>query len=273
MKHYARALSALFIVVLPLALLGAAGIPNLPASRQAVTILNPGTGDYLGFRIVVEPNGKVSAIDAAGRAVGYLSVAVTQTLFTDVASAAPLASLPASTCSATASNDTTIAVNAAITVSWNGQRSPLLLCATDPRAVKLVADATAIQRGLYVQAYRTRVGTMWSGASDGGVLVGSNARSVNLGGFGVSSGFNNAFGGAGFSNGSSFSNGQLNSGGAFSSGSFSNSGAFSSSGFGVGGSLSNGTFAASPSSGSVNSGSFSSGGAFTTGSFNANTSP
>jgi hypothetical protein len=138
-------------------------------ASNAAMIYNPGNSDVAGFRIVVDPNGKAAAIDGAGRGSSELQPDIAQKFFSDLAAAGPLNKLPAGDCSsAKADASTTVEVSASIVVSWNGQRTPALSCVTDPRAVKIVLDATTIQRALYVQAYRKRTMTYGGGYAYGG---------------------------------------------------------------------------------------------------------
>ena len=150
-------LCALAVLLLAPAFIGAA-VPVLPQPPNAAMIYNPGSGDYAGFRIVVNPDGRAIAIDGAGRTSAQLQSDLVDRFFADLGSAVPLAQLSAKPCGDEAGPNasTTVEVNAAITVSWKGQHSGPLRCATDVRAQKLLLDATEIQRALYVQAYRTR---------------------------------------------------------------------------------------------------------------------
>jgi len=141
---------------------GTHGVKTAPAPtliHNAAMISTPGNGDYAGFQIVVEPNGKAAAVDGAGRASNELAPDVVQAFFADLAGAGPLDKLPAGECSSAASRvpSTSVEVNAPIVIWWNGQHTAALACVTDSRAVKIVLDATTIQRALYVQAYRKRV--------------------------------------------------------------------------------------------------------------------
>jgi hypothetical protein len=157
MRFRLHNLCALAVSLLALAFIGAA-VPALPQPPNAAMIYNPGSGDYAGFRIVISPDGRAIAIDGAGHTSAQVQSDLVDRFFADLGSAGPLAQLPAKPCGDEAgpSASTTVEVNAAITISWKGQHSGLLRCATDVRAQKLLLDATEIQRALYVQAYRTR---------------------------------------------------------------------------------------------------------------------
>jgi hypothetical protein len=163
MNSLPKLLSTIAVSAIAFALMGASTpdssyVPSLTMAHNAAMIFNPGGGDYAGFRIVVEPSGGAAAVDGAGRATSELQPDVVQKLFADLASAGPLDKLPIGDCASTKpdATSTSVEVNAAIVITWNGQHTPSLSCVTDPRAVKIVLDATTIQHALYVQAYRKR---------------------------------------------------------------------------------------------------------------------
>ena len=89
MNRHIQPFFGVFVAALAVTLLGASSIPTLPMSKSAAMIYNPGNGDYSGFRIVVEPNGKAMAVDAAGRASNELNSDVAQRFFDDLSAAAP----------------------------------------------------------------------------------------------------------------------------------------------------------------------------------------
>jgi hypothetical protein len=150
------------ISALAIALLGASNVPNapnvpnLPIPTNGAMIYNPGTGDYSGFRIVVAPDGRAIAIDGAGHTATQLQSDVVAKFFSDLAAAGQLGQLSARPCSADVNAPTTVEVNSSITITWKGQHSPALTCATDGPSQNLLLDATQIEHALYVQAYRSR---------------------------------------------------------------------------------------------------------------------
>lgn len=156
MNLSAKRVLPLAISALAIALLGASSVPNLPLPANGAMIYNPGTGDFSGYRIVVTPDGRAISIDGAGHASTQLQNDVVTKFFDDLGSAGSLSQLSAKPCNADVNAPTTVEVNAAITISWKGQHSPALTCATDPTAQRLLLDATQIQHALYVQAYRRR---------------------------------------------------------------------------------------------------------------------
>jgi hypothetical protein len=176
MTRLSHRVLALGICLLAPVLLGASNVPVLPVPPNAAMIYNPGSGDYAGFRIVVNADGRAIAIDGAGHIATQLQNDLVQKFFGDLSSAGPLDQLSAKPCTEGMSENatTTVEVNSAVTISWKGQHSPELVCATDPRAQKLLLDATEIQHALYVQAYRKRnlltYGTSYAAAAPPAVL-------------------------------------------------------------------------------------------------------
>jgi len=159
---YSRAALATALVGLSFALLGAGTAPStLP---PGATILNPGNAEYTGYAIALLPDGRAWAIDATGRAHGQVSYALSQAFFADLAAAGPLAQLPIRQCTAPSGN--TSPAQLGVFVAWHNQHTPNLQCGIDQRSDRLLADATAIARALYVQAYRARPVVIGTGHSD-----------------------------------------------------------------------------------------------------------
>ncbi|HEY6357459.1 MAG TPA: hypothetical protein VIX35_04410, partial [Vicinamibacterales bacterium] len=154
MIRYSKAVMAAALAAVSSVLIGAGSLPASPPT--SVTIYNPGDADFTGYAIAVEPDGHAWSMDGAGRSQSQLPFAVTQAFFTDIAAASPLSGLSARACATSHSPETNSQANPAIYLVWHGQHSPNLQCATDPRADRLLAEATAIARAMYVQAYRVR---------------------------------------------------------------------------------------------------------------------
>jgi hypothetical protein len=153
--RYSDVVMAAALVALSSALMGAGTLPANPST--AVTIYNPGDTDFTGYAIAVEPDGQAWSMDGAGRSQSQLPFAVTQAFFTDLAAAGPLTSLTAHPCTASReTSETNSQTDPGIYLVWRGQRSPNLQCASDPRADRLLADATSIAHAMYVQAYRVK---------------------------------------------------------------------------------------------------------------------
>jgi hypothetical protein len=143
-------IAALALATLPSAALGDAGPPPLPIPTGGVMIVSPPTGDLIGYRIVIAPSGDATAVDGAGRAQKALPPAVVSALFADVVAAMPLSKLPTVTCTPTPKAPTPLLV------SYRGETTPDVTCASDPKAAALYADVQAVARTLYVANYRSR---------------------------------------------------------------------------------------------------------------------
>lgn len=157
MNKQLRAFSAFGALASAIFMLGAASVSDSPVPKDAALITNAGTGDYAGFRIVVERSGHAAAVDGAGRASSELRSDVVDQFFQDLTAATPIANRNTRPCDAgTDLSMKSNEINASIDISWNGKSWSRLRCISDARAGRLMADATAIQRALYVQAYRQR---------------------------------------------------------------------------------------------------------------------
>ncbi len=191
--------------IVAVALMGASSgvssfVPQLPMPPNGAMIFNAGNGDFAGYRIVVSPDGQAVAVDGAGRSASELQPDVAQGFFQDLAAAGPLDKLAAGDCaSKNAGAATTVEVNSAVVISYGGQHTPALSCVSDPRAERLLMDATTIQHALYVQVYRKRVtpnytlaygksGPTYKGEGGGGY---TSVTSADYGGFN-SGGFDNS---------------------------------------------------------------------------------
>ncbi len=132
-------------------------VPLLPTPPGAANIYYPGSGDYAGFRIVVEPGGRAIAIDGAGHAATQLAPAVSQKFFADLTAVGPLDRIASGPCSDTGNQSgATVELSTPLIITWKGHTSPQLACAKDAPTQRLLLDAVGIQQALYVQAYRKR---------------------------------------------------------------------------------------------------------------------
>ena len=195
-SHMSRRLAPLcgiLATVLALALLGASPVPQLPVPKGSAVIFDPGSGDYSGFRIVVQPSGHAVSVDGAGRFALDLQNDVSDRFFADLQSASRASKNPTAQCSAG-----TAPVSEDVTIKWNGKAWSGLTCATDAQLAALADDARTIERALYVQTYRSRPMYVYIGtngpeyASQSGGVYGTNALYPASGGyssFGFSSGY------------------------------------------------------------------------------------
>jgi hypothetical protein len=255
-KVISRFFAILALAALPLTLMGAVNAPQLQVPKGAAIIYNPGNGDFTGFLILIDHNGRAWAADGAGRGFGQLQPALTQMLFTDLA-AAGSARLPIRVCASTQPDlaGTSIWVNAP--TDPGAARAPSLECGSDARSEKVVADASLIQRALYVHAYRVRLtpdpymgsGTSYTGSSASANTYArqaqhsasnaSNAQYASPGSFGSDTFGNNGY--IGQSLGAAGASGGGFSGAGSSAFGISNGGGFASGrGFGDGSSFGNG---------------------------------
>ena len=173
MRKRLAPLCGILVPALAIALLGASPVPQLPVPKGAVTIYDPGSGDYSGFRIVVQPNGHAIAVDGAGRSSLDLQNDVSDRFFADLQRATLASKNPTSQCSTSV-----IAVGDDVTIKWNGKAWSGLSCATDSQLLALAGDAKTIERALYVQTYRARPMYVYIGANGpqyGGGVYGTAA--------------------------------------------------------------------------------------------------
>ena len=153
-------LCGILVPALAIALLGASPVPQLPVPKGAATIYDPGSGDYSGFRIVVQPNGHAVAVDGAGRSTVDLVNDISDRFFADLQSASLGLKNPTSQCSSAP-----VPVSDDVTIKWSGKAWSGLGCATDAQLLALANDAKTIERALYVQTYRARPMYVYIGAN------------------------------------------------------------------------------------------------------------
>jgi hypothetical protein len=125
-------------------------VPLLPLPPGSVMIFSPGNADFLGYRIVLAPNGDAVAIDGAGRAQRPVSPQLTKTLFDDLAAAAPLSKLATSPCVPPPT------VHAPLLITFANDTTPNIGCSADANEAALLNDVQAIAHALYVANYRSR---------------------------------------------------------------------------------------------------------------------
>ena len=159
MRKRLAPLCGILVPALAIALFGASPVPQLPVPKGAATIYDPGSGDYSGFRIVVQPDGHAVSVDGAGRSTLDLQNDISDRFFADLRSASIASKNPTAQCSTGA-----IPVSDDVTIKWSGRAWSGLSCATDAQLAALAIDAKAIERALYVQTYRARPMYVYIGA-------------------------------------------------------------------------------------------------------------
>jgi hypothetical protein len=119
--------------------LAAQTVPYLPVPHDAAVILNTGSTNAIGYRIVVTRSGRAQYVTQTV-GTGMLPAKLTRQFFADLAAAMPLSGMPKRSCMKSMS------FGASVFVWWRGQRSPDLSCS----ARHLNDDADAIARSLGV---------------------------------------------------------------------------------------------------------------------------
>jgi hypothetical protein len=137
--------AALILLTLPTLVLAAQPVvPYLPVPKGAAVILNTGSTNTSGYRIVVQRSGAAEFIDAKRRATGRIPAALAAKFFGELESAMPLSKIPIYPCMKSASFGT------ALFIWWRGERSPDLTCPANAKDAILGTDAGAIADALGV---------------------------------------------------------------------------------------------------------------------------
>jgi hypothetical protein len=114
-------------------------VAQSPLPAGAATIVNSGSTNAPGYRIVVRPDGTAILLDTTTVRQVPLPPATARAFFHDLSSASPLRTLPASGCMKSASFGTTTRV------VWRGQSTPDLSCpSTNPALLRLNHDVSVI---------------------------------------------------------------------------------------------------------------------------------
>jgi hypothetical protein len=125
--------------VAPIAASAAPLIPYLPVPKGAAVILNTGSTNTLGYRIVVQRSGEAEYVNGPRRAKGLVPASLAAQFFKDTQAAMPLSSRGSSNCMKSAS------FGWSLFVWWKGSRSGDLSCG-DAGAV--AGDALKIVQAL-----------------------------------------------------------------------------------------------------------------------------
>ena len=120
----------------------AAPVPYLPVPKGAAVILNTGSTNAVGYRIVVDPSGRVEYVHGSDRRTASISAHLTATFFADMTHAMPLSRVHVLACMKSAS------FGYETYVWWRGQRSPDISCSGGAQADALFKDAQAIAAAL-----------------------------------------------------------------------------------------------------------------------------
>jgi NADPH:quinone reductase-like Zn-dependent oxidoreductase len=127
------------LLVLPLAAWAAPAVPYLPVPKGAAVILNTGSTNTLGYRIVVQRSGAAEYVNGPRRAKGSVPASIAARFFADLQAAMPLSARGSSNCMKSAS------FGSSLFVWWKGSRSGDLTCGA---AGAIGTDALQIAQAL-----------------------------------------------------------------------------------------------------------------------------
>lgn len=113
-------------------------VPYLPVPRDAAVILNTGSTNGPGYRIVLQRSGDAEYVHGPQRAHVTIAAALASRFFTDATHAMPLGRLRVLMCMKSAS------FGSQTFVWWRGQRTSDISCPGDDYASRLYADVGAI---------------------------------------------------------------------------------------------------------------------------------
>jgi hypothetical protein len=121
-------------------------VPYLPVPKGAAVILNTGSTNTIGYRIVVDSSGRAEYVHAGGRSSARIPAQIAAKLFADLRAAMPLSSIHVLPCMKSASFGTSTFI------WWSGQRSLDLSCPSDAKSQALNDDVMAVARALHLAA-------------------------------------------------------------------------------------------------------------------------
>ena len=122
-------------------------VPHLPIPKGAAVILNTGSTNTPGYRIVVSPSGEAQYIVDRGTPVrGSISTELAFHFFSDLRAAMPLSKLPTEPCMKSASFGTSTFI------WWQGQRSPDVSCPGNAAARTLDGTVVKVIEALDIRA-------------------------------------------------------------------------------------------------------------------------
>ena len=144
-----KRLIAVLLVASPL--VAAANVTNvskvpayLPLPKGAAVILNTGSTNTSGYRIVVQENGNAEYAAGTARAKARVPAATVSKFFSDLRAAGPLQNLRSAPCMKS------ISFGSSLFLWWDHSRSPDLSCPSDARENALEADAQEVASALHI---------------------------------------------------------------------------------------------------------------------------
>ena len=146
-----KRLIAVLLVASPLT--AAANVTNvskvpgyLPVPKGAAVILNTGSTNTSGYRIVVQQTGNAEYIMEMTRAKAHVPGSIVSKFFSDLHAAAPLQTLLREPCMKS------ISFGTSLFVYWDHTRSPDLSCPADARGRALEADVQSVALALHLSS-------------------------------------------------------------------------------------------------------------------------
>lgn len=121
-----------------------AAIPHLPIPKDGAVILNTGSTNVPGYRIVIQRSGKAQYVHNGNRSEGSIPSDLAAKFFTNLQAAMPLSKLPTEQCMKS------VSFGSSTFLWWRGQRSQDVSCPGDDRARALYEDAQRIADALKI---------------------------------------------------------------------------------------------------------------------------
>lgn len=119
-------------------------VPYLPVPKGAAVILNTGSTNAMGYRIVVTQAGSAEYVWGSKRTTAHIDPSLASTFFADAQRGMPLSRLRYAPCMKSASFGTETYV------WWHGQRSPDLTCPEGAISQSVYHDALSIANALKI---------------------------------------------------------------------------------------------------------------------------
>ena len=141
-----KTLIVALVLAAPLMASAAPAVPYLPVPNGAAVILNTGSTNTVGYRIVVERSGAAEFVNGPRHAVGSVPASLAAQFFKDLESSMPLSAHGSSTCMKS------VSFGSSMFVWWHGSRSKDLSCgapgavATDGNKIAQALGATTVLR-------------------------------------------------------------------------------------------------------------------------------
>ncbi len=144
MIHWVASLLVAIPITAIASITTASRVPYLPVPKGAAVILNTGSTNSAGYRIVIQPDGSAEYVVASTPQRASIPTEQAHRFFADLAAAMPLHELPSEPCMKSVSFGTSLFV------WWSHSRSPDLSCPSDARGRTLRDDAEQVAQALKI---------------------------------------------------------------------------------------------------------------------------